>query len=105
MSAGLLLKGRSFRCTPGCPGACAGPGPVSAVLSALVVKTSVYLLYRLWFWSAAGLDREAVAWLLGLLGAGAVLYGSPRRWCRTSSSAWSPIRPSPSWATCCSSFR
>ncbi|HSM20628.1 MAG TPA: proton-conducting transporter membrane subunit, partial [Rubrivivax sp.] len=45
-------------------------------LSALVLKPSVYLLYRLWFWSAAGVDREAASLLLGLLGAGAILYGS-----------------------------
>jgi hypothetical protein len=77
MSAGLLLKGAIFPLHAWLPGAHAqAPGPVSAVLSALVVKTSVYLLYRLWFWSAAGIDREAASWLLGLLGAGAILYGS-----------------------------
>jgi len=77
MSGGLLLKGAIFPLHVWLPGAHAqAPGPVSAVLSALVVKTSVYLLYRLWFWSAAGVDREAVSVLLGLLGAGAILYGS-----------------------------
>jgi multicomponent Na+:H+ antiporter subunit D len=77
MSAGLLLKGAIFPLHAWLPGAHAqAPGPVSAVLSALVVKTSIYLLYRIWFWSAAGIDREATLCLLGLLGAGAILYGS-----------------------------
>lgn len=77
MSAALLLKGAIFPLHVWLPAAHAqAPGPVSAVLSALVVKTSVVLLYRLWLWSAAGLEREAAALLLGLLGAAAVLYGS-----------------------------
>jgi len=52
------------------------PGPVSAVLSALVVKVSLVILIRVWFWSAAALDLGAAALLLGLLGASAILYGS-----------------------------
>lgn len=77
MSAALLLKGAIFPLHLWLPAAHAtAPGPVSALLSALVVKTSVYLLYRLWFWSAAGIDREMASLLLGLLGAAAVLFGS-----------------------------
>jgi formate hydrogenlyase subunit 3/multisubunit Na+/H+ antiporter MnhD subunit len=77
MTAALLLKGAIFPLHLWLPAAHANaPGPVSAMLSALVVKTSVYLLFRLWFWSAAGLDREAASLLLGLLGAAAVLFGS-----------------------------
>jgi multicomponent Na+:H+ antiporter subunit D len=52
------------------------PGPVSAVLSALVVKTALYLLYRLWFWTLDGHQPAPVATLLGLLGAAAIIYGS-----------------------------
>lgn len=77
MSAALLLKGAIFPLHVWLPAAHAqAPGPVSAVLSALVVKTGVYLLYRLWLWHAGALDREAAALLLGALGAAAVLYGS-----------------------------
>lgn len=52
------------------------PGPVSAVLSALVVKVTLYIMIRLWFWVAADLDLAGAALLLGGLGASAILYGS-----------------------------
>lgn len=50
----------------------------SALLSALVVKASVYLVLRLWFdlFGPAGLATEAAGLLLGALGAGAILWGS-----------------------------
>jgi formate hydrogenlyase subunit 3/multisubunit Na+/H+ antiporter MnhD subunit len=41
-----------------------------------VVKTAIYLLYRLWFWTAEGLDLTSISFLLGLIGAFAILYGS-----------------------------
>lgn len=52
------------------------PGPVSAVLSALVVKTTLYIMVRLWFWVGASLDLGLAALLLGILGAVAIIYGS-----------------------------
>jgi multicomponent Na+:H+ antiporter subunit D len=76
MTAGLLLKSALFPLHGWLPQAHASaPGPVSAVLSALVVKASLYLVYRLWL-GAIALPAEAAGMLLAWLGAGAVLYGS-----------------------------
>jgi formate hydrogenlyase subunit 3/multisubunit Na+/H+ antiporter MnhD subunit len=76
MSAGLILKTALFPLYFWLPPAHASaPAPVSAVLSALVVKASFYILLRLWlaiFSDIAG----GVAGLFGLLGAAAVLWGS-----------------------------
>lgn len=75
MSVGLLLKSAVFPLHGWLPKAHASaPGPVSAVLSALVVKVSLFLLYRLWF--GGSLPPATAGFLLALLGAGAVLYGS-----------------------------
>ena len=57
------------------PAHASAPAPVSAVLSALVVKASFYILLRLWLAIFADIS-EGVAALFGLLGAGAVLWGS-----------------------------
>ncbi len=51
------------------------PVPVSALLSALVVKVSFYLVLRLWLGPFAPLTGSA-GWLAGLLGAAAILWGS-----------------------------
>lgn len=73
----LLLKAAVFPLHLWLPPAhSSAPGPVSAVLSALVVKTALYLLYRLWFWTLAGDPPGGVATVLGVLGAAAILYGS-----------------------------
>ncbi|MBS3935838.1 MAG: hypothetical protein KGZ43_06670, partial [Sulfuritalea sp.] len=53
------------------------PVPVSALLSALVVKVSFYLVLRLWLGPFAPLT-DSVGWLAGLLGAAAILWGSWR---------------------------
>jgi multicomponent Na+:H+ antiporter subunit D len=75
MAVGLLLKSAVFPLHGWLPAAHASaPGPVSAVLSALVVKVSLFLLYRLWF--GGSLPPAAAGQLLAVLGAGAVLYGS-----------------------------
>jgi multicomponent Na+:H+ antiporter subunit D len=52
------------------------PGPVSAVLSAMVVKASLYIVWRLWFWLAADWPLGWAPTLLGALGAAAIVYGS-----------------------------
>lgn len=53
----------------------AAAAPVSALLSALVVKASFYLLLRLWLGVFAPFT-EAAGWVLGALGAAAILWGS-----------------------------
>lgn len=73
---GLLLKAAIFpfhfwlpsahgRATP----------PVSAILSAIVVAGAFYLLVRLWFGPFAPMLAGPAASLLGMLGAGAILWG------------------------------
>ncbi len=77
MCAGLLLKTALFPLHFWLPPAHASaPAPVSAVLSALVVKASFYILLRLWLEIFAPLGTGGIATLLGLLGAMAVLWGS-----------------------------
>lgn len=76
MSAGLALKTALFPLHFWLPPAHASaPAPVSAALSALVVKASFYILLRLWlevFPIGSGPSGE----LFGSLGAAAVLWGS-----------------------------
>jgi multicomponent Na+:H+ antiporter subunit D len=77
MTAGLALKTALFPLHFWLPQAHASaPAPGSAVLSALVVKASFYVLLRLWF----GVFGEAVTLpagqVLGVLGAGAIFWGS-----------------------------
>ena len=75
MVAGLLLKTALFPLHFWLPPAHASaPAPVSALLSALVVKASFYLLLRLWL-DVFPPASAALAQLLGLLGAVAVLWG------------------------------
>ena len=50
--------------------------PVSALLSALVIKGSFVILLRLWLLLAPALDAQPVADLLAALGAAAILWGS-----------------------------
>jgi formate hydrogenlyase subunit 3/multisubunit Na+/H+ antiporter MnhD subunit len=79
MSAGLLLKTALFPLHFWLPPAHASaPTPVSALLSALVVKASFYILLRLWlqlFPLPDALPGQFPGLLLGLLGAAAVLWG------------------------------
>ena len=77
MSAGLLIKCALFPLHFWLPPVHANaPAPVSAALSALVVKAAFYLVIRLWFDLLQPAVTPAAAGLLGLLGAGAVLWGS-----------------------------
>lgn len=76
MLVGLMLKTALFPFHYWLPPAHAGaPAPVSALLSALVVKASFYLILRLWLGPFASL-ATAVAWLPALLGSAAILWGS-----------------------------
>lgn len=77
MSAGLLMKMAVFPLHFWLPPAHANaPAPVSAVLSAVVVKAGFYLLLRLWFGGLAAAPAAGVAQALGWLGAAAILWGS-----------------------------
>lgn len=77
MVAGLLFKTALFPFHAWLPPAHGGaPAPVSALLSALVVKATFYLLLRLWTGAGAPLASPPAALVLGLLGAAAIAWGS-----------------------------
>jgi formate hydrogenlyase subunit 3/multisubunit Na+/H+ antiporter MnhD subunit len=77
MTLGLLAKTALFPLHLWLPPAHAGAPPAgSAVLSALVVKGSFFLIVRLWFDAMPGVMNLAAAQLLAALGAGAILFGS-----------------------------
>ena len=77
MSAGLLVKSALFPLHFWLPPAHANaPAPVSAALSALVVKAAFYLIARLWLDVFNNVVTPDAARLLGVLGAAAVLWGS-----------------------------
>lgn len=76
MVVGLMLKTALFPFHYWLPHAHGGaPAPVSALLSALVVKASFYLILRLWLGPLQPL-LPTFAWLMALLGAGAIFWGS-----------------------------
>jgi formate hydrogenlyase subunit 3/multisubunit Na+/H+ antiporter MnhD subunit len=77
MTGGLMMKGALFPLHFWLPPAhSSAPAPVSALLSALVVKGSFYILLRLWFEPFGSIIPEAAAQLIGACGACAILYGS-----------------------------
>jgi formate hydrogenlyase subunit 3/multisubunit Na+/H+ antiporter MnhD subunit len=77
MTVGLLAKTALFPLHLWLPPAHAGaPAAASAVLSALVVKGSFFLLVRLWFDALPGLLPIGAAQILGTLGAAAIVFGS-----------------------------
>jgi formate hydrogenlyase subunit 3/multisubunit Na+/H+ antiporter MnhD subunit len=77
MTGGLLAKAALFPLHFWLPPAHAhAPAPVSALLSALVVKGAFYILLRLWFEAFPALMTPAVAQTLGALGVAAILWGS-----------------------------
>ncbi len=77
MVAGLAMKSALFPLHFWLPPAHASaPAPVSAALSALVVKAAFYLILRLWLDLFEPILDLSASMLLGLLGAGAVLWGS-----------------------------
>ena len=76
MTAGLAAKTALFPFHAWLPAAhAAAPAPGSALLSALVVKGSFFVLLRLWFGVYDG-GTGAGLWILGGLGAIAILWGS-----------------------------
>lgn len=79
MLVGLMLKTALFPFHFWLPPAHgSAPAPVSALLSALVVKASFYLILRLWIGPFAPLIAAAewLAWLPALLGTLAIFWGS-----------------------------
>ncbi len=77
MTAGLVVKTALFPLHLWLPPAHAGAPPAaSALLSALVVKASFFIVVRLWFDVMPRLPIQAAAQILGVLGAGAILVGS-----------------------------
>ena len=77
MTTGLLAKTALFPLHLWLPPAHAGaPAAASAVLSALVVKGSFFLVVRLWFDVMPGVVTLPSAQILAALGAAAILFGS-----------------------------
>ncbi len=79
MLVGLMLKTALFPFHYWLPSAHGGaPAPVSALLSALVVKASFYLILRLWLgpFDVLTARAELIAWLPMALGSAAILWGS-----------------------------
>lgn len=78
---GLLLKTALFPLHAWLPPAHGGAlTPVSALLSALVIKGSFYILVRIWLVLGPEITPIFTAQLLGVLGAGAVFYGGWMAW-------------------------
>ncbi len=76
MLAGLMLKTALFPFHHWLPPAHSGAtAPVSALLSALVVKASFYLILRLWTGTFSPIT-EGCTWLPASLGGSAILWGS-----------------------------
>ncbi len=76
MTAGLLLKGALFPLHFWLPAAhSSATAPVSAALSALVVKGAFFILLRLWLEAFAPVEPAYFA-LLSVLGAAAIVWGS-----------------------------
>ncbi len=77
MTVGLLAKTALVPLHLWLPPAHAGaPAAASAVLSALVVKGSFFIVVRLWFDIMPGLPGDAAAQLLSALGAAAIVLGN-----------------------------
>jgi multicomponent Na+:H+ antiporter subunit D len=77
MTAGLLAKTALFPLHIWLPPAHGGaPAAASAVLSALVIKGSWFLVLRLWLDVMPGVASASAAQLLGGMGAAAIVFGS-----------------------------
>lgn len=76
MLTGLMVKAAIFPLHVWLPHAYANaPGPVAAVMAAVVGKAALIALWRVWFETAAS-PPEALANVLGIVGAVAVVYGA-----------------------------
>ena len=85
MTTGLLAKTALFPLHIWLPPAHAGaPAAASAVLSALVVKGSWFLVVRLWFDAMPGVITLSAAQLLAGMGAAAIVVRQHRRACARS---------------------
>jgi len=77
MVFGMLIKTALFPLHFWLPAAHGNaPAPVSAILSALVIKSSYFMLLRIWFEIFPSITTYAAAQLLGAMGAFAILWGS-----------------------------
>jgi len=77
MTAGLLAKTALFPLHLWLPPAHANaPAACSAILSALVVKGSFFLVVRIWFNVLPSLPHETASAILAALGSGAIIFGS-----------------------------
>jgi multicomponent Na+:H+ antiporter subunit D len=77
MTAGLLAKTALFPLHLWLPPAHANaPAAASAVLSALVVKASFFLIVRIWFNVLPALPNGMASAILAILGSAAILFGS-----------------------------
>lgn len=77
ITVGLMMKSALFPLHFWLPPAHANAAaPVSAVLSALVVKGSFYILLRLWIEVFYPLGHTIVPQMVSLLGVGAIIWGS-----------------------------
>lgn len=84
MTLGLLLKTAVFPLHVWLPPAHGRAlPPVSALLSALVIKGSFYILLRLWLETGTQVVALEAAQLLGILGAGAIFWGGWMAWRQT----------------------
>lgn len=94
ITLGLVIKGALVPFHFWLPPAHASaPAPVSALLSALVVKAPLVLLLRIWFELFAPLGFAAAGELLALLGMLAILWGS------TQALRQRRIKPLVAWST------
>lgn len=77
ITVGLLLKTALFPLHFWLPPAhSSAPAPVSAILSGLVVKASFYIIIRLWFYVFFPFMSPFIGYMMGGLGAAAILWGS-----------------------------
>ncbi|GAB0151032.1 complex I subunit 5 family protein [Marinobacterium sp. BA1] len=83
MLVGLALKTALFPLHGWLPPAHGiAKSPVSALLSALVVKASFYIAARIWLEAGEVVATQWMAQLIGALGAAAVIWGSWLAWCQ-----------------------
>ncbi|MDT8439040.1 MAG: proton-conducting transporter membrane subunit [Wenzhouxiangellaceae bacterium] len=76
MLAGLMVKSAVFPLHVWLPPAYANaPGPVAAMLAAVVGKTALIALWRVW-WLAGDSASQALAMAIGVMGVAAIVYGS-----------------------------